>query len=261
LVKRITRANLAWFWQRLREWWARKGRAMARIRILTAILEPEEAFAGTRGTVSTSFGNLDVVGNRLKLLSTARLLKGVPLGEEFDVTLHLLEAFLSTLAFVTDIGVGHAFYDYVDYVDEAGVFWTTTLSDREGEQKVDSNGLSSAEELLPLVMSDLHLRWALQDYRIALGERDHELIFLYRSIEWLKVRFDGWEKAWQAIGSSKKQFEAIKKPANSYYLTRHALRGGPRPVPPQVLDDAFKNTRKILQKYVNYLRSQAVKAT
>jgi len=178
---------------------------MARIRILTAILDPEEAFEGTIGEVSTSFGDLNLIGNTLKLLSMAGH-EDVSPGEELNVSFGLLKAFLSTVAFVTDIGVGHGFYDYLEIADRIGVFWHTAVSERSDQPRVDSNHLSSTEELLPLVMSDLHLRWALEDYRTALRERDHGLVFLYRCIEWLKVRFDGWENAWKAIGSSKEEF-------------------------------------------------------
>jgi len=229
--------------------------------ILTAELLPGEAFAETTGMVSTSFGDLHLEGNTLKVVFTARH-NGVPPGEEFNISYALLQAFPLTLALVTDVVVDWLSFDYLNFADGTESYGLSSrvpsLGGR-GQRKVESNDLSSMQELLPLVISDSHLRWALEDYRIALGERDHALIFLYRCIEWLKLRFDGWERAWKAIASSRKEFDAIKKPANQYY--RHAQMGRPRTIPAEEVNDAFKNTRKILQKYVDYLRCQALNAT
>jgi len=228
---------------------------MAGIRVLTAVLEPEEAFQGTTAMVSTTWGDLHVVGKTLKLLSSAKH-KDVGRGGGFMASLALLKAFLSTLAFITDIGVGHGYYDYLNLAD-LPVFRDTVVSERRAQQKVETSDFSSTQALLPLVISDLTLQRALEDYRTALSEPRHALIFLYRCIEWLKVRFDGWDEARKAIGSTKSEFRAIKEPANKYYLTRHALSGEPGLVPPQVRNDALKSTRKILEKYIEYLRSLA----
>jgi len=234
---------------------------MARTCVVFAELDPEDAFKRVAATVDGSFGVMLMAQNRLKF-------EFEPEAEEKDAlpsTLanhanSFIKPFLSTLAWVTNIGVGYQLVDLEYFVD--GKSKRILMLDRpRSEAEVDSSALSSIQDLLPLVLEDAHLRWALEDYRTALRERDHQVIFLYRCIEWLKVRFDGWEKAWKAIGSSEKEFRGIKKPANDYYLARHAQKAGPRPVPEQVRDKALKKTKTILQRYIDYLRSQAINRT
>jgi len=232
---------------------------MARTCVLIALLNPEDAFQDTIEILATDFGMLQITQNKLKLVRTP-VDEDAPQWEIYTAGFVFLKAFLSTLAWVTGIGVGYEPFDYLD-IGEGPFRWTTPLSDRASQIKVDSSALSSTQELLPLVMGDSHLQWALEDFRTALREPGHQLIFLYRSIEWLSRRFGGWSKLREEIGITNKQLNAIKKPANEQYLARHVPRTGPRPVPPQVLDDALKNTKIILQKYVEWLRSQPINRT
>lgn len=228
---------------------------MGRKCIVIAQLNPEHAFEDVVDMVETGFGVMRITENKLKFAFEIR-------DQDKDARLEIIlseanayvKAFLSTLAWLTGIGVGYELLDYVDFIDGRGL--VSILPSEQPRPRVASNALSSTRDLLPLVIEDPYLRWAFEDFRTALRERGHQLIFLYRSIEWLKVRFGGWPEAWQAIGSNKKEFEAIKKPANKYYLARHAQPGGPQPIPDQVLVKAHENTRLVLQRYIDWLGSE-----
>jgi len=234
---------------------------MARTCVAFAQLDPEDAFTRVAGAVDGSFGVMLLAQNRLKFEfepeeEEKNALPSIRLVNHAN---SFIKPLLSTLAWVTNIGVGYQLVDLEYFVDGKSKR-ILMLHRPQSEADVDTSALLSTQHLLPLVLEDAHLRWALEDYRTALRERDHQLIFLYRCIEWLKVRFDNdWKKAWEAIGSSEKEFDAIKRPANKYYLARHAQPSGPKPVPMEVQDTALKNTRLILQKYIEWLRSQAIK--
>lgn len=230
---------------------------MGRKGILIGQLNPEYAFEDVVETVETGFGVLQITENKLKFaFEIVARDQNAPLEAIVSQANGYVKTFLSTLAWLTDVGVGYELLDYVDLVD-GRLGLVSILSDQQPRRKVSSNALSSTQDLFPLVIEDPHLRWALEDFRTGLRERGHQLIFLYRSIEWLKVRFGGWEEACQTIRSNEKEFEAIKKPANTYYLARHAQPGGPQPIPDQVITKARENTRLILQKYIDWLRSAA----
>lgn len=237
---------------------------MARTCVVIAQLDPEDPFESTMETVETSFGILRIAQNKLYFTFELEDDEGnegkvARLEAIFKHVNLLLKTFLSSLAWVTDIGVGYELVDYIEFVDKK-LGLVPTVSRQQTRRRVDSKALSSTEQLLPLVMSDSHLLWALEDYRTALRERGHELMFLHRSIEWLKVRFGTWEEVWGTIKSTKKEIKAIKRAANHYYFARHAVKGR-QPVPPQVLEGAFENTRDILKKYMDWLSSQAVNRT
>jgi len=246
--------------ERLREWWGRRGGTMARTCVIIAQLDPEDAFEDRVETVEADFGVVQIAQNRLKLaFRLENEDKDVNFEAIFKDANFYLKAVLSTLAWVTGIGAGYKIFDYVEFADERLVL-VGLVSPQQPQPKVESGALSSTQELLPLVTKDSHLRWALEDYHTALRECGHELIFLYRCIEWLKVRFGSWEEAWGTIKSTQRRIKAIKRDANEYYFARHAVKGR-HPVPRQVLEDAFKNTRLILQKYMEWLSSQPLNRT
>lgn len=230
---------------------------MTRICVLIAQLDPEDAFEGTVEVAMGGFGTLRIVHNKLQLVRSEA--KDASIQKVFDNANAVIKAYLSTLAWVTDIGVGYTPFDYVEFVD--GSLGSTIIgTHRPTRNKVEKDTFLETQNLMPLVMSDSYLLWALEDYRTALRQPGHELIFLYRSIEWLKVRFGSWEEAWGTIKSTKRRIKAIKRYANDYFFARHAVTGR-YPAPSQVVKDAFRDTRIILEKYMGYLRSQAVNRT
>lgn len=240
---------------------------MARTCVLTALLEPEQAFQGIEEIWQTDFGMLRIADNRLTLVFTLEDEDAPPheAGVGFKTAHDFLQAFLLALAWATDIGVRHKSSDYVEGFGDGRLFMGYSLPGQQAQPKVDSSAVASTEELLRVIMSDEYLQWALDDFRAALTEsgasarkRGRALVYLFRCIEWLENLFGGESEARRELCISKQQWDTIASPAHNRLHTRHAKKDA-QPVSPQELEDAFKNTKEILQKYMNWLHSHAGK--